>query len=215
MGVGCRRPGWNSSRSARCREGASRIGFVIKRPARGKPWRGDWGASPQQLYGLDDDFEHVPDNREECHYFGGGIVIDHKQMPPPRHYAAESGMGIIGTLLIPRQEKRCCVREKKFRPPGNMRLVALNLMINSGTPPGARSFHPAALFKHSNLPLSTENPPFFHTCPKDFTNARINNKAMKQAPRFIRQMAACRIQISERRMVSSCAASAAPVSKIT
>ena len=100
MGVGCRRPGWNSSCSARCGEGASRIGFRNKTPRQGQAVAGRLGASPEQLYGLGDNLEHVPYNRKDCDYFGGGIVIDHKQMPPPRHHAAESGIGIIGTRAM-------------------------------------------------------------------------------------------------------------------
>ena len=50
---------------------------IMNRPIQGEPWMGRLGASPQQLHGLDDNLEYVPDNREECHYFGGGIIIQH------------------------------------------------------------------------------------------------------------------------------------------
>ena len=62
------------------------------------PWanhrRGELGASPEQLHGLEDNLEYVPYNRKDCYYLGGGIVIDHKQMPPPRHYAAEAACAL-------------------------------------------------------------------------------------------------------------------------
>ena len=46
----------------------------MKRPALGEPWAGAGGASPQQLHGLENYLEHVPDNRQDCHYLGGGII---------------------------------------------------------------------------------------------------------------------------------------------
>lgn len=50
-------------------------------------------SSPQQLDGLHQDVEHIPDNREDCHYLGGGGFVFHVYKPRPHSGIAARGGG--------------------------------------------------------------------------------------------------------------------------
>ena len=85
--------------------------FVIKRPARGKPWRGDWGlhlSSCTVLMMISSTYQTIA--RIVTTLVGVFAFI--YEMPPPRHHAAESGIGIIGTRAMTVKKNGAAVREK-------------------------------------------------------------------------------------------------------
>ena len=51
-------------------------------PPRANHRRGELGASPKQLHGLEDNLEYVPYNRKDCYYLGGGVFVHNKNAAP-------------------------------------------------------------------------------------------------------------------------------------